>query len=485
MAIFVKPSSASWVGPDGFYNGAQIQVRGTSGYYVLIGGSFTSYKYWNKGRISGGSATITLSPYTQYTSLELQIVLTDTNYSTSVTVGDSSKVYYLKLPRYAATVYYKGFSSSELFNSLDNPNLSRECSLTGWNLMGASIDSSRNGIYDAHMEYLNNWSIANGLTLYCIYSQDGDTSTSTKYYYRGNSTRQSVIVTEERETSFIYGRGVYEEGDVSVSYGSVTTSCAADSTYSFQGWATNSNTTNFMYTDYKQAYNAGYTTLYGVYFKSGGTATDTKYYYRGSNARQSVSVSTKTTDAYYYGTGQHDGGNVMSSTYGTVNTSCLSDSTYSFQGWSTSSSSSSVNYTDYKQAYNAGYTTLYGVYKKNESMTYYPQNPSGSASGVSVINYYYGTGTKTNNIPIEPLLSYADHILLGWSTTSSGSYKTWTEQWNNNVRTVYAIWQDTSSDDNNVYVGVNNRWIKGTVYYGVNGAWKQCVVKIGSNGEWK
>lgn len=330
MAIFVKPSSASWVGPDGFYNGAQIQVRGTSGYYVLIGGSFTSYKYWNKGRISGGSATITLDPYTQYTSLELQIVLTDTNYSTSVTVSDSSKVYYLKLPRYAATVYYKGFSSSELFNSLDNPNLSRECSLTGWNLMGASTDSSRNGIYDAHMEYLNNWSIANGLTLYCIYSQDGDTSTSTKYYYRGNSTRRSVIVTEERETSFIYGRGVHEEGDVSVSYGSVTTSCAADSTYSFQGWATNSNTTNFMYTDYKQAYNAGY-------------------------------------------------------------------------------------------------TTLYGVYKKNESMTYYPQNPSGSASGVSVINYYYGTGTKTNNIPIEPSLSYADHILLGWSTTSSGSYKTWTE----------------------------------------------------------
>ena len=388
MAIFVKPSSASWVGPDGFYNGAQIQVRGTSGYYVLIGGSFTSYKYWNKGRISGGSATITLDPYTQYTSLELQIVLTDTNYSTSVTVGDSSKVYYLKLPRYAATVYYKGFSSSELFNSLDNPNLSRECSLTGWNLMGASTDSSRNGIYDAHMEYLNNWSIANGLTLYCIYSQDGDTSTSTKYYYRGNSTRRSVIVTEERETSFIYGRGVYEEGDVSVSYGSVTTSCAADSTYSFQGWATNSNTTNFMYTDYKQAYNAGY-------------------------------------------------------------------------------------------------TTLYGVYKKNESMTYYLQNPSGSASGVSVINYYYGTGTKTNNIPTEPSLSYADHILLGWSTTSSGSYKTWAEQWNNNVRIVYAIWQDTSSDDNNVYVGVNNKWVKGTVYYGVNGAWKQCIVKIGSNGGWK
>ena len=485
MANFAKPTSASWVGPNGFNDGARIQVRGTSNYYIYIGGSFTNYRYWYKGRLSGSSGYVTLDAYPEKSSLELQIVLCDTYYDTAITVGSASYVYYLDLPKYAATVYYKGLSSSELLNSLDNPNLRSECTLVGWNLIGASTDSSRNGIYDAHMEHLNNWSTANGLTLYCIYSQDGDTSTSTKYYYRGNSTRRSVIVTEERETSFIYGRGVYEEGDVSVSYGSVTTSCAADSTYSFQGWATNSNTTNFMYTDYKQAYNAGYTTLYGVYFKSGGTATDTKYYYRGSNARQSVSVSTKTTDAYYYGTGQHDGGNVMSSTYGTVNTSCLSDFTYSFQGWSTSSSSSSVNYTDYKQAYNAGYTTLYGVYKKNESMTYYLQNPSGSASGVSVINYYYGTGTKTNNIPIEPSLFYADHILLGWSTTSSGSYKTWTEQWNNNVRTVYAIWQDTSSDDNNVYVGVNNRWIKGTVYYGVNGAWKQCVVKIGSKGEWK
>ena len=175
----------------------------------------------------------------------------------------------------------------------------------------------------------------------------------------------------------------------------------------------------------------------------------------------------------------------MSTDYGTVNTSCLSDSSYSFQGWSISSSSSSVSYSDYKQAYGAGYITLYGVYKKQEQMVYYPQNGGTTVSSSSSTNYYYGTGTKTNNIPTEPSLSYADHILLGWSTTSSGSYKTWAEQWNNNVRIVYAIWQDTSSDDNNVYVGVNNRWIKGTVYYGVNGAWKQCIVKIGSNGEWK
>ena len=265
----------------------------------------------------------------------------------------------------------------------------------------------------------------------------------------------------------------------------MTTSCAADSTYEFQGWATEDGTTDFYYTDYKQAYGAGYTTLYGVYFKGGGTTTDTKYYYRGSSSRQSVSVSTKTTDAYYYGRGDHDGGHVMSTDYGTVNTSCLSDSSYSFQGWSISSSSSSVSYTDYKQAYGAGYTTLYGVYKKQEQMVYYPQNGGTTVSSSSSTNYYYGTGTKTNNIPTEPSLSYADHILLGWSTTSSGSYKTWVEQWNNNVRTVYAIWQDTSSDDNNVYVGVNNKWVKGTVYYGVNGAWKQCIVKIGSNGEWK
>ena len=484
MANFARPTSASWVGPNGFNDGARIQVRGTSNYYIYIGGSFTNYRYWYKGRLSGSSGYVTLDAYPEETSLELQIVLCDTYYDTAITVGSTSYVYYLKLPKYAATIYYKGFSSSELLNSLDNPNLRNECTLVGWNLIGASIDSTRNGIYDVHMEFLNSWSTANGLTLYCIYTQAGETSTSTRYYYRGNSTKRSVTVTEQTGTSYIYGRGKYEEGDVSLSYGSVTTSCAADSTYSFQGWATSSNTTNFMYTDYKQAYDAGYTTLYGVYFKGGGTTTSTKYYYRGSSARQSVTVSTRTNDGYYYGTGQHDGERVISTNYGTVNTSCLSDPSYSFQGWSSSSSSSSVNYTDYKQAYDAGYTTLYGVYKKEDRMTYYPQNDD-SVSSVGATNYYYGTGTKTNNIPTEPSLSYADHILLGWSTTSSGSYKTWVEQWNNNVRTVYAIWQDTSSDDNNVYVGVNNKWVKGTVYYGVNGAWKQCIVKIGSNGEWK
>ena len=440
MANFAKPTSASWVGPNGFNDGARIQVRGTSNYYIYIGGSFTNYRYWYKGRLSGSSGYVTLDAYPEESSLELQIVLCDTYYDTAITVGSISYVYYLDLPKYAATVYYKGFSSSELLNSLDNPNLRSECTLVGWNLIGASTDSSRNGIYNAHMEFLNSWATANRQTLYCIYSQEGETSTSTRYYYRGNSTRRSVTAYEEKETSYIYGKGVYEEGDVSTTYGSVTTSCAADSTYEFQGWATEDGTTDFYYTDYKQAYGAGYTTLYGVYFKGGGTTTDTKYYYRGSSSRQSVSVSTKTTDAYYYGRGDHDGGHVMSTDYGTVNTSCLSDSSYSFQGWSISSSSSSVSYTDYKQAYGAGYTTLYGVYKKQEQMVYYPQNGGTTVSSSSSTNYYYGTGTKTNNIPTEPSLSYADHILLGWSTTSSGSYKTWAEQWNNNVRIVYAIW---------------------------------------------
>ena len=388
MANFAKPTSASWVGPNGFNDGARIQVRGTSNYYIYIGGSFTNYRYWYKGRLSGSSGYVTLDAYPEKSSLELQIVLCDTYYDTAITVGSASYVYYLDLPKYAATVYYKGFSSSKLLNSLDNPNLRSECTLVGWNLIGASTDSSRNGIYDAHMEFLNSWATANRQTLYCIYSQEGETSTSTRYYYRGNSTRRSVTAYEEKETSYIYGKGVYEEGDVSTTYGSVTTSCAADSTYEFQGWATEDGTTDFYYTDYKQAYGAGY-------------------------------------------------------------------------------------------------TTLYGVYKKQEQMVYYPQNGGTTVSSSSSTNYYYGTGTKTNNIPTEPSLSYADHILLGWSTTSSGSYKTWVEQWNNNVRTVYAIWQDTSSDDNNVYVGVNNKWVKGTVYYGVNGAWKQCIVKIGSNGGWK
>ena len=388
MANFAKPTSASWVGPNGFNDGARIQVRGTSNYYIYIGGSFTNYRYWYKGRLSGSSGYVTLDAYPEESSLELQIVLCDTYYDTAITVGSISYVYYLDLPKYAATVYYKGFSSSELLNSLDNPNLRSECTLVGWNLIGASTDSSRNGIYNAHMEFLNSWATANRQTLYCIYSQEGETSTSTRYYYRGNSTRRSVTAYEEKETSYIYGKGVYEEGDVSTTYGSVTTSCAADSTYEFQGWATEDGTTDFYYTDYKQAYGAGY-------------------------------------------------------------------------------------------------TTLYGVYKKQEQMVYYPQNGGTTVSSSSSTNYYYGTGTKTNNIPTEPSLSYADHILLGWSTTSSGSYKTWAEQWNNNVRIVYAIWQDTSSDDNNVYVGVNNKWVKGTVYYGVNGAWKQCIVKIGSNGEWK
>ena len=51
-----------------------------------------------------------------------------------------------------------------------------------------------------------------------------------------------------------------------------------------------------------------------------------------------------------------------------------------------------------------------------------------------IANYLYGTGSKTNNIPLEPDISDYDvdtskFKLAGWASSSSATPSTWVQQW--------------------------------------------------------
>lgn len=88
--------------------------------------------------------------------------------------------------------------------------------------------------------------------------------------------------------------GLTSGGTTSVSLGSMTTTCASNSSYSLQGWATSSSSTTVRYSSAKDAYEDGYTTIYGVYRKSASSSNSTCYYYRGSGTRNSVTKTTTT-----------------------------------------------------------------------------------------------------------------------------------------------------------------------------------------------
>jgi hypothetical protein len=252
-----------------------------------------------------------------------------------------------------------------------------------------------------------------------------------------------------------------------------------------QGWSVSSSSTSVSYTSAETAFKAGYTYIYGVYKKSGSTSSaGTYYYYRGNSTQNSVTKSQVTADAYYYGKGSYTGGGTTYS-YGSVTTSCaVTGENWEHIGFassqSTQSSSSSAT-----TLFDAGYTTIYGTYKKGESMTYYPQNGDG-ASSVSVTNYRYGTGQVTSNIPSEPKISNNNLSLLGWASSSESTDPvTWASLWNGGTRTVYAIWETIIENLGNVYVGVNNEWKKAKVFFGLNNVWQDGTTKIGANNDWK
>ena len=294
---YAKPTSVTLSGDSGIYGGAKAVVRGSSSYpYVYVGGQSTSWRYYLKGTMSGGSCTISFDADRSVTSgyKEFQILLSNTKITDGSTAGGDadSKVYYYRCPALAATIY-NGTSSSQVYDSYNDSNLASALYKSGWTVEGLATSASSS--YDPYnASWITN---KNGNTFYCVYSKPASSSNSTCYYYRGSSTRNSVTKTTTTSKQWLYGRGTTSGGTTSVSLGSMTTTCASNSSYSLQGWATSSSSTTVRYSSAKDAYEDGYTTIYGVYRKSASSSNSTCYYYRGSGTRNSVTKTAPTAAA--------------------------------------------------------------------------------------------------------------------------------------------------------------------------------------------
>lgn len=457
---WAKPTSVTLDMPYGIYDGTEAIVRGSNSYkYVYVGGAHTGWKYWLKGSLYNGMCIVPFdADPTVTTYKEFQIILSNTEITNGTTLGGDAGnyVYYFRCPAYACKIY-NGSTNSEIYDNYNNSNLSSALRKSGWTLEGLS--TSRTSSYAALDA---SWSSGfNGETFYAIHSKDAEVSRATCYYYRGTSTRNTVTVTDTTSAQTLYGTGQTKGGTTSTSIGPMTTSCAANSSYSLIGWSISSNSSSVRYYDAEDAFNAGYGTIYGVYEKSGGSSNSTVYYYRGSGSRQSCTKTTTTADAYYYGTGYHTGGGTSTS-YGSVSTSCLSDSSYSFQGWATSSSSRSPSYSSATSAFNAGYSTIYGVYLKdgsssNSTCYYYRGNSTrNSVTKTTTVSdaYYYGTGshyggTSSNSYgSIDSSCAVSGWTFEGWATSAStqqGSSSSATSLFNGGSTTIYGTYSKEES----------------------------------------
>ena len=454
-----KPSSVQLAENKGLYSGTSIRVSGGNGYFVYIGGNTTGYKYWYKGKISGGYCYVDIDRNTSTsTFVEFQIILSNTLLTDGQTLGDDAVpyLYYFRCPAYVCRIY-NGSSSYDTYDSYNNSNLSSALRKTGWTLEGLTTSrTSTSATYNA------SWSgNLDGELLYAVHSYEGSSESETCYYYRGSSSRYSVRLTHTIAPQIMYGTGqIKTTGSGGTSLGSMTTTCASNSSYRLLGWATSSSSTSVQYTDAQDAFEAGYGTIYGVYKKSGGSSNSTVYYYRGSSSRQSCTKTTTTADAYYYGTGRHSGGGTSTS-YGSMTTTCASDSSYSLVGWATSSNTTSTSYSSATSAFNAGYSTIYGVYKKNGSSSnsnVYYYRGDGNRNTVTKTTttadaYYYGTGSHSGGSSSNSYGSVTTACAVsGWtylgfssSSTTTNATSSATSLWNSGYTTIYGTYSKTES----------------------------------------
>lgn len=462
-ATYTKPK-VSLSGYKGFYGGATLTVSGTGHIYLATSKNGT---YYHKG----SGTTCTIDADTSSTSKTVYVFRCDTDLGANTSGGyppSSTYIASYSVPRYACRVYCHSTSTTKFTG---NSGTFTPTAVSGYTFVGLTESATA-----TTLSYDPDWDAygpsINGKTLYAIYS-----TTKSLDYYRGGSTKNTIYLGK-----MLYGKT--SETGWSLIMGSVDTTCESNSVFTFVGWTGDVNSTSASYTDILVAVN-DYDTVYGIFEYSNYPADSIGgYYYRGTSTAYAWSRTGTYDKAYYHGTGDFSYGN-LSYTY-SYDTSypddADADGDWIYQGATTSESSFS-GLSDIKTLIDNISSPIYLVYKRTNRMNYSIQGRTGTTS---CNNFLYGKGAETNSIPLEPEISDYDVDttklkLVGWASSSSGTPSTWEQQWNNGVRTVYAI----LVFNNHIYYGVSGTWKPISIYYGVNGKWKPVLLRFGVNNTWK
>lgn len=477
-AKFYKPTDIDLYGYSGFYGGAKLQMGSNANYpYIYIwtgaGDDLNTTMTFKLGASSGKIVSVEADK----TSTEKYAVITrsDTYLGESVNLSLGAIEYgAYTIPRYACQVYCNSSTptiftgSSGSFSPSYEGGKYDEVYFEG---LASSVSSSDGNV---SASWANNGAKLNGKEWYGVY-----TAYKCMTYYLGYDQPY-----EQKGSVILYGTS--SETGMTIDEPS-DTKCQSDDTYAFMGWTNGAFSTIAAYSTLQEAASSAAkpSTVYGVYKKDSFSVTETVNYYVGVKDQLRSTTKFVNIDAScYYGKGKYDGGD-ENVTYEYIDTTCPKNG-WIFIGFTTDpnvqSSESSA-----EDLFNAGATTIYGTYYKDESMKYYYQNgksPGEAYTTPSVRNYRYGIGDVTTKIPSEPSLEKSGYKQLGWTNSKNSSvYSKWIDLWNNETREVYAVWELTGG----MWFGINGEWKFLTLYYGDgnNNKWTPFIIKYGDNNRWK
>ena len=229
-----------------------------------------------------------------------------------------------------------------------------------------------------------------------------------------------------------------------------STNAGSKSGYSFMGWGTSASATSASYgSGGSYTSNAG-ASLYAIWRKtititlnanggSGGTTSLTGYAYN-NNTTTTITLPNAANSPTRSG--------------------------YTFLGWSTSSTATSASYTAGSSYSFSSSTTLYAIWRKTITITY---NYNGSGqSNATATNYAYNANTSASfTIPSTTgtnAATWTDHVLLGWSTSSSATSSSYTPCSSysfSSSQTLYAVWAHPvtlNANNGTLNSGVNNSY---------------------------
>mgnify|MGYP001623005828 CR=1 FL=1 len=359
--------------------------------------------------------TVTISEsssYTYYIGTSSSATTTSYSYSWSPTSNRTISIYVVQ--RYSITYNGNGATSGSTSKTYKRHGTnatiaSNGFSRTGHTFQGWATSSSGSVRYDPGDSYTTN---ANEL-LYAVW--EANTLTNTYYYRNKGGTNTSTTQT------FSYGE----------SFTTLTASNISNEYFSngwvLVGWATSSTATSYISTG-ESILNYSGSSYYAV-------------------SRRQVSIT--------YNTG---GGSSVSSTTGyqiwnqygntynhptlTISSTTPTRSGYTFEGWSTSSSATTVNY-DPGDSYTFSRTytqsasvTLYAVWERiSYTITY---NSNGGSGTMSPTTKYYGESVTLR----ANTFTRTGYRFSGWATSSTGSvvYDDQDTYTANASDTLYAVW---------------------------------------------
>lgn len=430
---------------QGWNTSSSAQSGYAAGSTQSFSGDTTLYAIWKKTitvkfSVNGGSSTtpsdITVSFYNTTTSASIKMPAAPTRSGYTFLGWGTSNT--------AHSATYSAETSYNLSNSVTLYAIWRKTITITYNVNGGT------GTFEASTGYLYNADTSVAITLHTTaptrangysFKGWGTASTSQSGYAAGStqsfSSNTTLYATWEKSITLTYdangGTGTLPSPETKKIYNSTTdytfttTSVIPTKTgYTFIGWSINNAAHSATYVSGNPIKISNSTTLYAIWSKE---ITITY------NINGGTSTAPESSKGTLY--------NAETSTKIKITATKPTKTGYTFKGWGTSTTDTSVNYTsDTEYSFSAN-TTVYAIWAKTIVIGFNANGGSGAPDSLS--QTVYNATTSANFTLPTATPSYSGWTFKGWSTsaTAQSGYAAGSTQTFSSSTTLYATWART------------------------------------------